>query len=57
MKKKYIEPQMEPAAVDMYQELLVVSSGDSVHDEYNAADETYSREDLWSDEEDDFDMD
>ena len=54
MKKKYIEPQMEPAAVDMFQSLLAgsVRDGDAINDVYDQEDVTYSRENFWSDEED-----
>jgi hypothetical protein len=50
MKKIYIEPKIEPAAVDMLQAMLVssVKTGDSVHEEYNEDDVTYSRESLWT---------
>ncbi|MBQ7662933.1 MAG: hypothetical protein IKO17_05400 [Prevotella sp.] len=50
MKKIYIEPKIEPAAIDMLQAMLVssVKTGDSVHEEYNEDDVTYSRESLWT---------
>ena len=51
MKKKYIDPEVSPIAVDSLQNLLIssVKTGDAIHDDYNEDDVTYSRQNVWSD--------
>ena len=51
MKKKYIDPEVSPIAVDTFETLLIssVKTGDAIHDDYNEDDVTYSRQNVWSD--------
>jgi hypothetical protein len=53
MKKKYINPKVEPTAVDMLPLLAgsQVKTGGDLHDDYNEDDVTYSRHNVWTDEE------
>ncbi len=53
MKKKYINPKVEPTAVDMLPLLAgsQVKTGGTPQGEYNEDDVTYSRHNVWTDEE------